>query len=138
MKGLEGVYIVNMTDTKLLFSYDLISTESQQWNLSMFSPFLSAFQSFASELNQKEVRKITIGDVSIYSKISDEYNLIFVLRCVKSMKEQKALELLEKTTKACISNLKFNGISVNDINTVPPSAYEKEIFPILKEKSRLF
>ncbi len=137
MKGLEGIYIVNKTDTTLLFSYDLVSTDSHQWNISLFSPFLSAFQSFASELNQKEVRRIQIADIYLYSKVNDEYNLIFVIRCGKGMKEQKALELLEKLLKACTYNFKSNGISMENLSTIPPSAYEKEIFPIIKEKSRL-
>ncbi len=102
MKGLEGVYIVNKTETNLLFSYDLVSQGSRQWNLSIFSNVVSAFQDFASEFKLKETKRIDLGGTILYSKVNDEYNLVFVIRAGKSMKEEKASDLLEKLMKTCI------------------------------------
>ncbi len=139
MKGLEGVYIVNKTEANLLFSLDLLTQGSQQFNLSVFSSIITAFQSFASEFKQKEAKRIDLGHGTIlYSRVNEEYNIIFVIRCGKSMKEVKADELLEKLMKTCIFGLKFNGISSKEIGTVTPSMFEKDVFEVVKEKISLF
>jgi len=137
MKGIESLYIVRKEDNKLVFNYEIYMQGSQQYDLAIFSSVVSALQNFSGELNQGELKSLSLGNKKIFSAYNKEKDLIFILRCNPKVKEKKIEALLNEILEKCIRNIDIYDIQPEEMECVKISIFAKDIDEVLGLKSRL-
>lgn len=135
MKELEGVYVVGLNEPKIYFSYELFTQGSEKWDLALFSHLVSALETFASEINQKEMKLIELSANKVFATIDEKYDIVVIIKCRKNVKDAVAFELLQRIKQKFLENFKTYAITPEDMKFVKTSIFSKDLRKILKENS---
>jgi hypothetical protein len=137
MKGLEGIYVIDRKSSEVLFSYDTFIQGSGEWDLSLLSNIVTAFQGLAVEFGEKETKLIEFGEKKLFTSISEEYDIFFILRCSKKVNDEKFHKLLSQIKHMFIKNLRAYSLSPEEIKFVKTSIFGKDLSAILKIKTNV-
>ncbi len=137
MKGLEGIYVINRKNSEILFSYDTFIQGSGEWDLSLLSNIISAFQGLAVEFGEKETKLVEFGDKKLFTSLNEEFDLFFIIRCNKKVNDTKFFTLLEQIKQMFVKNLKIYSLSPEEIKFVKTSIFGKELAEILGTKTHV-
>ena len=132
IKGIEGFYIVNQTDSELLGSYESINQSGEEWDMSIFSSAMNALQNFAKNFGQKETKFLDIGDTRVFANVDEAYKIIYLLRCKPKFKEKKARNILSKLKESFTENLRSYRLTADKIKDLREDIFDRSVIEILK------
>ncbi len=104
MENIQGIYILNKDGTPL-FTIEYHAMGSGNEDYVLLSNFLSAFQSFTSEIDEvhQKIKALDFAQSKILFCEYKDARIKFVLKCAKEIKIKKAKDILTK-----IENLFLN------------------------------
>ncbi|HEY0087762.1 MAG TPA: hypothetical protein VGB37_02900 [Candidatus Lokiarchaeia archaeon] len=92
-KEIQNIYILDSTGKPIFISENYVQGTGEI-DHGLLSNFITAIQSFASELGEKEVMVIELGNGTIYSVKDNKYQIQFVLKCQKEANAKKMFKIL--------------------------------------------
>lgn len=98
MSEISGVWILE-ENGEPLFSYEIFSQGSEEYDSALFSGFILSIQKFSTQLGEKEAERIEMGRTKYFIAKDTELKLLFVIKATQEANNKKVSKILSKIQK---------------------------------------
>ncbi|MGQ4874482.1 MAG: hypothetical protein ACP6IY_10475 [Promethearchaeia archaeon] len=135
-ENIQSIYIIDSTG-KPLFVLDIYNPGNKNVEHALITNFISAIQSFATELGDQHANTIKLGDSMLYS-IKDEISgIYFVIKTNLDAKQKRIFNLL-KEIKNLYINIVLSKINASEAEKLEAfKEFEEELSKIVKKQGNI-
>ncbi len=134
MSEINAFWILEEGGTPL-FSYEIFTQGSEDYNSALFSGFIVSIQQFSSQLGEKEAERIEMGKTKYFITKDQTHNLLFVIKASQKANNKRVSKILSKIHKKFVQKFEnfLKKYTINELRIYIDNIFTNEVKELLRD-----